>query len=252
MDKDINFDVCVGVSAGSANMVSYMAGQRGRNYDFYYDYSFRPEYISLSNYTHTGSYLDLDYVYSDLTNEGCENPLDFNAMNNSSKELVVVATNANTGKPKYFTKQDMQQDNYDVLKASCCIPIINKPYEVSGVPYIDGGVSDPIPVQKALDMGCDKVVLVLTKPRDFYLNGRWDKVFSNLMRGNYKGSAEAVKNRPLVYNEELDFAKSLERQGIVQIISPSKDLGMGTFTKDKSKLDELYHLGYSDAKQINI
>lgn len=145
MEQGIHFDYCIGVSAGSANVCSYIAGQKGRNYQFYTDYSFRKEYMSVKNLFQKGSYINMDYIYGELSNTGGENPLDYEKLKESDVELRVVATNAVTGKPVYFDKTDMCQDDYSIMKASCCIPLVCKPYRIKGVPYYDGGLSDPIP-----------------------------------------------------------------------------------------------------------
>ncbi len=50
MDEGISFDLGIGISAGSANLVSYAAGQRGRNYQFYTEYAFCKQYMSLGNF----------------------------------------------------------------------------------------------------------------------------------------------------------------------------------------------------------
>lgn len=94
----IHFDYCIGVSAGSANVCSYIAGQKGRNYQFYTDYSFRKEYMSMKNLLRQGSYINMDYIYGELSNTGGENPLDYEKLKESDVELRVVATNAVTGK----------------------------------------------------------------------------------------------------------------------------------------------------------
>ena len=121
----------------------------------------------LSNFLRKKSYIDMDYVYGVLSNSDGENPLDYPAIAASSMELITVATNALTGEAKYFDKSDIAQDNYDVVKASCSIPLVCHPYIVNGVPYYDGALSDPIPVEKAFTMGCDKVVLILTRQNGF-------------------------------------------------------------------------------------
>ena len=107
MEQGIHFDYCIGVSAGSANVCSYIAGQKGRNYQFYTDYSFRKEYMSVKNLFQKGSYINMDYIYGELSNTGGENPLDYKKIEESDVELRVVATNAVTGKPVYFDKTDM-------------------------------------------------------------------------------------------------------------------------------------------------
>ena len=91
MEQDISFDYCIGVSAGAANMCSYVAGQRGRNLPFYRDYSQRSEYLGLAALRNSHSLLDLDYIYGTLSNEGGENPLDYAAMLASRSPFKAVA-----------------------------------------------------------------------------------------------------------------------------------------------------------------
>ena len=115
MEEGVQFDCCIGVSAGAANMCSYVAGQHGRNKPFYQEYSFRKEYMSLGNLLHKHSYLDLEYVYGTLSIAGGENPLDYEALVRSPAELVMVAEQAETGDARYFTKADLHQDDYRPL-----------------------------------------------------------------------------------------------------------------------------------------
>ena len=146
LEEDLRFDLCIGVSAGSANMTSYLAGQHGRNKPFYDEYSFRREYMSVHNLIRKHSYLDLGYVYGTLSNAGGENPLDYAALARSPAELCVVAANAQNGEAQYFTKADLHPDDYRILMASCCIPVAGKPIEIGDVPYYDGALGDTIPL----------------------------------------------------------------------------------------------------------
>ena len=122
MDDGIRFDLGIGVSAGSANVVSYCAGQRGRNYTFYTEYALRRQYMGMGNFVRKGSYIDLDYVYGVLSNADGENPLDYAAFAANPMEVFVVATEADTGEVRYFDKSDIRQDEYDIMKASSAIP----------------------------------------------------------------------------------------------------------------------------------
>ena len=109
MDHGITFDLGIGVSAGSANISSFIAGQRGRNYPFYTDYPHRKEYMGLHELVHDRAYLNLDYVYGTLSNSGGENPLDYPAFVKNPMEFLAVATNAETGEAVYLTKEDVHQ-----------------------------------------------------------------------------------------------------------------------------------------------
>ena len=250
MDHGISFDSCIGVSAGAANISSYAAGQRGRNYQFYLNYAFRKEYMGMKNYVRDRSYINLEYIYGTLSNSDGEYPLDFKAMRSCGKRIQVVATDARTGKAVYFGMEDMQQDQYGPIKASSCVPVVNRPYWISSVPYFDGGLSDPIPVNRAFRGGCDRVVLILTRPKDYYRKASNDLAFSRILHRTYPKAAKRLADRAATYNRQLDLAKSYEKRGKVLILAPKDISGMKTLKKDRKAMELMYEEGYEDAKAI--
>lgn len=250
LDEDIQFDLCIGVSAGSANVTSYIAGQKKRNYAFYTEYPFRREYMSLRNFLFKKSYLDLDYVYGTLSNADGENPLDYQSIISSPIEFLAVATEAKTGNARYFDKNDLHQDDYSVLKASSAIPFVCHPYEVNGAHYYDGALSDTIPIKKAFECSCDKVVLILTKPKDILRTTGKDGIFADRIQKKYPRSAERLRNRAEQYNRGVALANEYEVQGKALIIAPDDTCGVDTLTKNRDALQKLYEKGYRDAKAI--
>lgn len=250
LEEAVRFDCCIGVSAGSANMTSYAAEQHGRNKPFYLDYSFRKEYMSVGNLLRKHSYLDLDYVYGALSNAGGENPLDYPALMANPTEVVIVAADARTGRPVYFTKNDLRQDDYRPLMASCCIPVVERPYFIDSVPYYDGGLADPVPLKKAFSMGCDRVALILTKPIAPEPTGSRDQKLSWLLRRRYPAAARGLALRAERYNKTVRSALKLEQDGRVCVIAPDSTEGMSTLTKDKDSLEKMYQKGWRDADRL--
>lgn len=220
LDQGITFDLGIGVSAGSANISSFIAGQRGRNYPFYTDYPHRKEYMGLHELVRDRAYLNLDYVYGTLSNSGGENPLDYPAFVKNPMEFMAVATNAETGAAVYLTKQDVHQDDYGVLKASSAIPFVCKPYRIRGIDCYDGALSDTVPIQKAFDLGCDRVVLLLTKPLGVLRTSKTDNRLAKLIQKNYPVSAEQLRGRAERYNNGIALAKQYASQGKLCIIAP--------------------------------
>ena len=250
MDLGIRFDHFVGVSAGSANGASYLAGQRGRNFVFYNEYAFRKEYMSLDNLMHNGSYLNLDYIYSTLSNEDGEYPLDYDAMMANPCGFEIVATNAVTGRPIYFRKEEIERNSYVFFKASCCVPGIDKPYFVGKTPCYDGGLADPIPYKRAFRAGCDKVVVILTKPRDTVRNSGKDRLLAAAIAADYPKAAEAWIDRAKVYNRSIEEIFELEKEGKVLIIAPKSIGVLKTLSQDHAALEDLYEQGLSAADSI--
>ena len=250
MEQGIRFDFGIGVSAGAANISSYMANQRGRNFVFYTDYFQREQYMGVKNLIHTGSYIGLDYIYSSLSDHEGDYPLDWKTIRNDPRDMMIVATDANTGLPHYFHKYDMRQDSYDPIKASCCVPVINRPYKVNGIPYYDGGLSDPVPYEKAFEAGCDKVVVILTRPEDYRRIPKNDKIIADLLHPHYPNASQAMRNRSVIYNQQLDECEYLQIQGKVCIVAPDSIGKMKTLTKDKDSIEALYYKGYEAGKKI--
>lgn len=205
---------------------------------------------SMGNFLRKHSYIDLDYVYGTLSNAGGENPLDYEAMIQNPAELVVVACNALTGEAKYFDKGDVGPDRFDIMKASCAIPFVCHPYEVAGAPYYDGALGDPIPVEKAFQMGCDKVVVILIRPKDELRAPGKDPFFAGRIEKKYPLAAKKLRERARRYNEGVAAAKEYETQGRALIVAPDDICGLKTLSKDKDALERFYQKGLRDAQTI--
>ena len=248
MEVGIGFDKCIGVSAGSANLISFLAHQEYRNYKFYTDYAFRKEYMGKSNLLKSGNFINLEYIYGELSNKDGEYPLDFLSVKNNPSEFLVVATDAHTGKAKYFSKDELKQDNYKPLMASSCVPGVNKPYFIKGFPYFDGALSDPIPLDKAFEIGCDRVVLIVTKPIDFIRTNIKDLPLARMIERKYPLASEGLLKRAERYNEGMAKAIKLQKDGKVFIFAPKDISGVDTLKMDRESLVRLYKSGYADAR----
>ncbi len=250
LDHKIMIDYGIGVSAGAANMISYLAGQRGRTLTFFEEYTFRKEYMGIANWLKSRNYLNLEYIYSTLTNRGGEYPLDYETFSNTGCAYHVVATEAQTGNPVYFSRQHLSQDNYDVLKASCAIPLACKPYLVNGSFYFDGGVSDPIPYQKAFTDGCDRIVVLITRQEN-YIKPKQKKMrlLAWALR-KYPHIVTLLAHRHEAYNRAIAQVKELMAQGKALLVAPCDECGVNTLTKDKHAFLKLYQTGYDDGAKV--
>lgn len=250
IDDDVSFDVALGVSAGSANVASFLSGQLGRNFAFYIEYSSRKEYMGLSNFITKDTYIDLDYIYSTLTDEGGENPFDFDAFMANPTDWRVVACDAQTGQVKYFDRDDVARNNYGILKASSAIPVVCHPYKVAGREYFDGALGDVVPIQKAYQMGCTKVVLILTRLRDSIRSGDADRMLARLLARKYPLAAQRLRARAQEYNFEVSLAKRLEEDGCLLIVAPEDTFGVNTLSHEREAMMKFYAEGYRDGGRI--
>lgn len=250
MEDHVHVDHCYGVSAGSANMVSYISGQHGRSHTFYTQYAFRKEYASFDSYIKNHNYANLDYVYGTLSNHDGENPVDYEAFEKNPTGFTVVACNADDGSTKYFDKSDVSYDNFDIMKASSAVPVACEPYVIDGVPYYDGGIADPIPVQKAIDDGYDRIVVILTRPKDTVRQQKKDVGPATILKRMHPQAAEKLMNRYQTYNDEVALAKEYEQDGRVLILAPESMYGLDTLSKSFEGLERMYRAGYAAAEAI--
>ena len=249
-DRKVEVGYCLGVSAGSANLISFVCGQRGRNLEFYSNYALRKEYMSVSNLLKTGSYIGLDYIFSTLCNTDGEYPLDFEHFRKSGILYRAAATRASDGKSVFFENPDVKENCYDILKASCALPVACKPYPIDGELYFDGGIAEPIPIQKAFDDGCDKVILVLTKPRAEYTKPIGKTKLVHTVLRQYPAVAGLMDSLHIRSAKILEEAKTLEKEGRIIILEPSDCYGMKTLTRDKITIYKMYRQGYEDARRL--
>ena len=241
LENDIRFPYGIGVSAGAANLASFVAEQDGRNYRFYTNYAFDDRYMSFKNFVTTGSFFGMDYIYSELTE--IVDPINFDRLVNTDMEYYVVAVDALTSKPVYFSKDDVRKYRGDVFKASSAVPAMCKPIEIDGKLYFDGGVADSIPVKRALDDGCDKIVAVLTRPRGYVKKPEMGRTIYSEILKSYPAIVKAMNVRHYVYNTTLEYLYKLEQEGRAFIICPPKDDKVTIISRNKEELVTLYNEG---------
>lgn len=246
LDYRTAFSFAIGVSAGSSCTASFLAGQHDRNRRFFVDHVQEAGYMGMRTFLKTGSFFGLQYIYGDLTNSDGADPIDYTAMQENPAEFEIVATNAATGHPVYFNKTDVPEDDYRIFMASCAIPVAARPVAIGKKKYFDGGCSDPIPLRRALEKGCDKLLILLCRPKTIVRGPEKHLDLVKLALTRYPKTYRAVCNRHLIYNETLSYALELEQQGKALILAPKEALPVSTYTKDPTVLQSLYDIAIRD------
>ena len=165
LDENIHIKYCVGVSAGACNCVSYISKQKKRNYRVNINYIKDKRYLSFSNLFKTGSAFGMDMLFDIIPNE--LEPFDHESFINSGAKFFIGSTNCKTGLPEFYNIKDFNEDGYDALKASISLPLVAKIIDYDNKKLLDGGISAPIPIQKAIDDGIEKHVVILTQHKGY-------------------------------------------------------------------------------------
>lgn len=243
MDNNFLADELVGVSAGASNGISYVSAQRERGLRTNIDYVGDKRYLSLRNYLKTGSLFGMDFIFEEIPDS--LDPFDYEAFHASPCDYFAGATDVTTGKAVFFGKQDIVP-GLAVMKASCSIPFLAPIVEYNGGKYLDGGVAAPIPVEKAIADGCERLIIILTRGRGYKKKPQKLKTMTRLYYREYPAMAKALAMRHLIYNHTLEQISRLEKEGRAIVIAPSEPLTVDRFGQDKEKLLQAYNLGYKN------
>lgn len=243
LDGNVMTDYVIGVSAGIAYGVSYVSRQPRRNLEVVTRFAPDKRYMGMNNLVDKSnrSYFGLKFAYDTIPNELI--PFDYDTFAAYPGEVEAVVTNLNTGKADYLPVPRQDHESL-LLQATCAMPLLFPIYRIGGQPYLDGGAADSIPWQRALDQGCERVVVVLTRPREYR---RKPDQMIRLIRKQYQEYpkfVETMETRAQRYNENREQLFALEREGKVLVIAPKSTLGVGRIERDTEKLRLLWAEGY--------
>jgi len=242
LDAKLEFSKVYGVSAGVCHACSYISKQRGR--------AIEAVMISLGNWKYgtvrsllvTGDFFHVRYLYENLPKSIL--PFDYDVFENSKQSLIAVVTNVSTGEAEYHKVSD----DMKWIRASASLPLISRLVSIGGTPYLDGGVSDPVPLEHSIKEGNKKNVMILTR-HSGYRKTPSDSRIMKLKYRKHPGFIEKCLVRHQIYNDSLDLALKEEMAGNALIIRPEEEVKIGRLEKNKDKLQALYESGYQDAKR---
>lgn len=249
MEKDLYFSHVVGVSAGTCNGVNYVSRQIERtkkcmiHQEDEYDY-----YMGIRKFIKEKSLLNMDMIFDKFPNEIF--PFDYDTYFNSDIYTEWVTTNCLTGKAEYMDSRDSKEQLMKICRASSSMPLISPIVNIDGIPYLDGGLSDSIPIRRAMKYGNKKMVIVLTKNKG-YRKKFVTKAKRKLYESAYKKYPELVKTllkRPVIYNRTLDKIEQLEEEGKIFVIRPEVAM-ISRLERNMEKLEEFYRHGHEEMER---
>lgn len=247
MESGITFPYVIGVSAGSCNGASFLGKNIRRQHDITINYCRDKNYMSVSSFRKAGEYLNLEWIFGELTYNLM--PLDYDTFESSNAVLCAVLTNALTGKAEYFYPKDLREFGCPILRASCALPIVTKGVELGEMYYFDGGLADSIPLKRALEDGCQKAVVILTQDKDYVKSPyKGAKIVQRLYK-KYPLLVNDILARHDMYNEQLRYVEKQEALGNVYVIRPAKPLNCSSMERDTTKLEAIYQLGYRQGQK---
>ncbi|MDD5862571.1 MAG: patatin family protein [Prevotella sp.] len=241
MKYQLYFRYTVAVSAGACNGMSYISRQPRRARISNIDYLARYHYIGLRHLVTQGCIFDRQLLYDKFPNQLL--PFDFDEFFKHSAGFEMVTTNCLTGRPMYLSETKDKQRALDIVRASSSLPYVSKIVMVDGIPMLDGGILDSIPVERAFATGHEHNVVILTRNKGWRDTGV-DRKIPQFIYKNYPRLRLALSKRHVAYNRQLQLVDDLEAAGKITCIRPLRPLEVGRIEKDTAKLERLYEEGF--------
>ena len=246
MNNNIDIDCTVGVSAGALVGSNYVSNQKGRTANININYCKDSKYIGVGAIKNNKGLIGFDYLFGEIAKD---NPFDEKEFFSTKKRFVTGVTNCITGKTEYFDKD--LKNTYKLLQASSSMPLVSKIVEINGKPYLDGAIDCNVPIDWALDQGYEKIVVVLTRNKEYRkqpLSNKMKKMY-NLVYKKYPNLLKTMYDRPNKYNETYDEIEKLERENRIFVFRPKNNVDISRLERDQDKLRDLYEEGIDEAEK---
>ena len=246
MEHDIEFDSIAGVSAGAAFGCNYKSKQPGRVIRYNMRYADDKRFCSVSSLIKTGDMFGAEFCYDTIPNK--LDVFDKITYDNNPIKFYAVCTDAETGEPVYPLLDKADDLSFRWIRASASMPLVSKPVLIEGRHYIDGGITDSIPLEFMMKSGCEKNVVVLTQTRDYSKEKASMLPLMKLSLRKFPKTYEAINRRHIMYNRTRDMIFEEERSGNALIICPEEKLPIGRIEHDPEVMKKAYEIGRKAAE----
>lgn len=245
LDNDIKVDGIIGTSAGVLFGVNYPSKQRGRVIRYNKKYCKDKRYMGLHSLLTTGNIINKEFSFYEVPFK--LDIFDDKTFNESGIDFYATISNIETGEAEYV-KLDSILDQMEVLRATSAMPFVSEIVEIDGKKYLDGGVTDAIPVDKCKELGYDKIIVVLTRVKE-YRKKKSNDFLAKIMYRKYPKLIEAMNRKYQLYNDTVERIIDSENKKEIFVIRPSRLVDISRIEKDENKLEEMYNLGIEDSKR---
>ena len=245
LDNDINVDGIIGTSAGVLFGVNYPSKQKGRVIRYNKKYCKDKRYMGLHSLITTRNVINKEFSFYEVPFK--LDVFDDKTFNESGIDFYATVTNIESGEPEYF-KLTKILEQMEILRATSAMPFVSEIVEIDGKKYLDGGVSDAIPLDKCIELGYDRIIVVLTRVKE-YRKKKSSDFFAKLMYKKYPKLIETMNKKYKVYNDTVEKIIDLENKKEIFVIRPSRYIDIKRIEKDENKLQEMYDLGIEDTKK---
>lgn len=241
MENNITVDGTIGVSAGAAFGCNLKSKQIDRPHRYNMKYCKDPRYSGIKSWIKTGDLYNVDFCYDDMIY--VLDPWDQKTFEENPMEFYCVVTDIETGQPVYHKFTDGKEEDVLWIRASASMPLASRPVEINGGKYLDGGISDSVPIKYMESLGYDRIMIVETQPYDYVKKPQKLVSLFKVAFHNYPCVTSAMLMRYSNYNKTKEYIKQKEKKNELLVLRPKESLNIFTASKDPAELDRVYQLG---------
>ena len=247
MAHDVWPDGLIGVSAGAAFGCNYKSRQVGRAIRYNKAYAHDPRYSGIRSLLTTGDYFNAQFAYHTMPRQ--LDVFDNEAFNANPMQFYAVCTDVETGKAVYKHLEQASDTTYDWIRASASMPLVSRVIDLEGYKLLDGGVADSIPLAYFESIGYDRNVVILTQPEGYLKEHNKLMPLLRLSLRKYPKMIEALDQRHLMYNRQLDYVSEAEREGRCLVIRPKESLPIGHISHNPDEMQRVYDMGREEGER---
>jgi predicted patatin/cPLA2 family phospholipase len=247
MAHDVWPDGLIGVSAGAAFGCNYKSRQMGRAIRYNKAYAHDPRYSGIRSLLTTGDYFNAQFAYHTMPRQ--LDVFDNEAFNANPMQFYAVCTDVETGKAVYKHLEQASDTTYDWIRASASMPLVSRVIDLEGHKLLDGGVADSIPLAYFESIGYDRNVVILTQPEGYLKEHNKLMPLLRLSLRKYPKMIEALDQRHLMYNRQLDYVSEAEREGRCLVIRPKEHLPIGHISHNPDEMQRVYDMGREEGER---
>ena len=241
------FDIHLGVSNGAVVQLWYLLAVSDYNLDKML-FSASRDYVRYSNLFLNKSIMNFEKLYQDADKVF---PIDFDRLqdNLKGKNFYVVISDAESGKPEYI---ELSKENYiNEMLASGSLPVLMKnEILLRGKRKYDGGITDPIPVQKAYEMGAKEIVIIRTYEEAFIRKTKLENYIAAIATRSYPNISKALLENTTTYNSALEFVNNPPSDCKILQICPPQRLSTRRATTNVNIMKADYKIGMNCGEEF--
>ena len=246
MDEGVKVDAIYATSAGVLFGVNYLSGQRGRAIRYNKRFARDKRYMGIHSLITSGNIINKDFAFYEVP--FTLDVFDQEAYSRSETKMIATVTNVHTGGVEYIEVKNVFEQ-MEVLRAASAMPFVSQMVELDGQLYLDGGLSDSIPLKKCQEDGYERIIVVETRPKG-YRKSKTNPIAAKLFYSKYPNLVDTINNRYIGYNSILEEIEEFDERGEIVLVRPSKELHLGRIESNPDRLQEMYDLGIEDAKVL--